>query len=335
MAYEKRICVLHQIKKGFTADGGALSGALYAERLGSELTVTPRILGIAPVKEGRYALAVWAAGSTYCLPFEGNTALRISNAPSIREGFAAILVYLRGEAEPLAFGRCGNAPVTCESLLAAFREEVEKKRKRPIPTPLPPNELPGPAPNVPLAPGVPLPDEIPEEDARPFRECVSGYDDEAIAADDYFRGEQGDGVSHADEGLPSSAHKKEQAQKNGRGAREDAAPLNLDPRGSLTYYKEVRAKLDEAFKTLPKDERLKGAFPQSEWVRSNGALIGIIYAEGVPRYLCVAVEKTGDPPAEVKENAVFVPKSAFSEEEGFWVVFQDADTGAYVNVDNS
>ena len=62
MAYEKRLCVLKQIKKGFSADGSPLSGAVYAERMGSELTVTPRLAGIAPVKEGRYALAVWAGG---------------------------------------------------------------------------------------------------------------------------------------------------------------------------------------------------------------------------------------------------------------------------------
>ena len=62
MAYEKRVCVLKQMKKGFAADGGDLSGAVYAERLGSELTVTPRLLGLSPLKEGRYALAFSAEG---------------------------------------------------------------------------------------------------------------------------------------------------------------------------------------------------------------------------------------------------------------------------------
>ena len=34
----------------------------------------------------------------------------------------------------------------------------------------------------------------------------------------------------------------------------------------------------------------------------------------------------------MKEHAVFVPKDAFSQSEGFWVVFQDADTGEYIQV---
>ena len=39
MSYEKRVAVLKQINKGFSADGGALSGAVYLERFGRELTV--------------------------------------------------------------------------------------------------------------------------------------------------------------------------------------------------------------------------------------------------------------------------------------------------------
>ena len=38
MAYEKKLCILKQIGKGFTADGMPLMGAVYAERLGSDLT---------------------------------------------------------------------------------------------------------------------------------------------------------------------------------------------------------------------------------------------------------------------------------------------------------
>ena len=51
MAYEKRVCVVKQIKKGFSADGGALTGAVYAERLGGELTITPRIAGLSPLRD--------------------------------------------------------------------------------------------------------------------------------------------------------------------------------------------------------------------------------------------------------------------------------------------
>lgn len=335
MAYEKRVCVLKQIKKGFSADGGALTGAVYAERLGSELTVIPKIAA-APLSEGRYCIAVWADGQIYCLEYQN--AVKLGNAPSLARGFAALLCFVKGEAEPIAYGGCGEAPRDYSSLLGAINrmsgEEnaTEKKRKRPIPQPVPPVQIPGVSPNAPLAPTVPLPGPLPDESeeaeeartAYPFR---NKYDDEAIATSDYFC------ISESDENDGASARNKKEKKTPGNGASEDeSGAAHIPTRGSLTYYREVKDKLDEVFEKYPRDERLKAIFPMSEWVNSEGALLGVIYEEGVPRYLCVAVEALKEPPAEVKERGVFVPKTQFSDEEGFYVVFQDADTGEYVRV---
>ena len=76
-------------------------------------------------------------------------------------------------------------------------------------------------------------------------------------------------------------------------------------------------------------------FPQSEWVQAESALLGVIYKEGIPQFLCVAVPAQGDPPAEMKEHGCFVPASPYSEEDGFWVVFQSADSGEYVTISDS
>ena len=153
MAFERRVCVLRQVRKGFSADGSALTGAVYAERLGSDLTVTPRIAALSPLRDGRYALFVWADGKTYCLELKGNTPIHIENAPSIAAGFAALLCFVKGDPEPVAFGRCGAAPEKYAPLL-----EDAPSKKRVIPIPVPPVQTPAPAPNVPLAPSVPVPD---------------------------------------------------------------------------------------------------------------------------------------------------------------------------------
>ena len=63
---------------------------------------------------------------------------------------------------------------------------------------------------------------------------------------------------------------------------------------------------------------------------SEGALLGIIYRAGQPRYVCLAVEAEGEPPAELEGKGVFVPVSPYSDDEGFFVVFQDAATGEFV-----
>lgn len=325
MAYEKRVLVLRQIRKGFSADGSTLSGVVYAERLGTELTITLRMPGISPLKEGRYLLVLRLKGSYYCLAL-GDGAMKIQDAPSVKEGFSALLCFVRGEAVPVAFGNCGGESGDYAPLLAALTENA---KKRPLPTPMPPFQTPAPLePNVPFAPGVPLPGpdpDGPEEDKSPFRENAASYDDEAIAQDNYFSSEDEDGAGEVFDG------EQGQAAADPCDPSPHADDTLLFPRGSLTYYREVREKLEAVMKTYPPDTRLKWAFPHSEWVRSENRLIGVIYEEGIPRYLCVAAEN-GD--GESLENATFVPATPFSDEKGFWVVFQDADTGAYVRVEN-
>lgn len=321
MAYEKRLCILKQMKRGFSADGGPITGAVYAERLGTELTVTPRIAGLSPVADGRYVLVAQAGGMFYCFELRGNEALKAEEAPSIADGFSVLLCFLRGEAEPVAFGRCGNAPDDYLPLLKALSGRAA--RKRPVPVPMPPNQIPGaPSPQVPLAPAIP----VPEEEEAPFRDMAAAkYNDEAIASTDYYR----ECASHADEG--GGAESEEQKEGQGGGADETAVhPFRL-VRGGLTYYNKIAAKLKEAFAKYPRDETLLPSIPHSEWVKTEQALLGVVYAEGVPRYLCVALKE--EPPAEAKEASCFVPLSPYRENEGYFVVFQDADTGDYVKVE--
>lgn len=299
MSYEKRVCVLKQIKRGFTADGGTLSGAVYAERLGEELTVTPRILGIAPVKEGRYALAVWTDGAVHVLALSGSESLCIPKSPSIRGGFSALLVYLKGDPEPVAYGSCGAAPSDYGALLAAIRESGGKKK-------------------TPSA-----------EEPRPFRPSETAYDDDEIAGSNYYQR-----PPHADDEVRLPCGGDETAQADGAEPDPDADADIVRPRGTLTYYNTVRDKLKEAFDTFPRDSRLNAVFPCSEWVRADGALLGVIYREGLPQYLCVAAEAHGEAP-EGMEKACFVPLSPATDGEGFWVVFQSADSGEYVTVSES
>lgn len=301
MSFEKRVCVLKQVKKGFTADGSALSGAVYCERMGSELTLMPRLLGIAPVKEGKYALALWIEKSVLVTELKDGGSTRLE-APSIKAGIAILLVYIRGEAEPVAFGSCGAAPSDYTELLSAVtrcvKAERGEQRKK----------------NAPSA----------EQDA-PFREEVS-YDDEAIADGNYFA-VPGDGDGEAEGGA--------QPHEGEAPSRHDQTLVRLS-RGGLTYYNTVREKLRSAFERFEKDERLRAVFPCSEWVKTENGLLGVIYENGLPKYLCVAAEGEGDgPPAEMKEHGMFVPLTPFSDTVGLFVVFQSADTGEYVTVGES
>lgn len=315
MAYEKRLCILKQLKKGFSADGGLLTGAVYAERSGSELTVTPKIAGLAPLREGRYALAVWVGGARYCLELKGNTPLRVPEAPSLAEGFSVLLCFVRGEAEPVAFGCCGSAPSEYASLLSVFQTAV-RREVAPLPEPFRDSAASEPF-------------RAAENNYEPPARSLGQYDDEAIASSDYYEMTGGADSGNGDAAFPESAPQSENVNSDERAI----PPFRLSRKG-LTYYNQIAAKLKETMARFPRDERLCGIFPQSEWVKtSSGALLGVIYFEGLPRFLCVAMET--EPPEEAKEASVFVPLTPYSDEEGMFVVFQDADTGEYVKVENS
>ena len=336
MAYEKRVAVLKQVNKGFSADGSALSGAVYAERLGGELSLKVQAAGLASLKEGRYALVLWAENKTVCVDLGRGEPIKISNAPSIKEGFAALVAYVREEVQPVAFGRCGSATSDVRLLLNAITAE-EKKGGIPV-MPLPPFEIPPVGPNVPRTPTVPVPEPVPEEapdDRAPFRERACAYDDEAIAEADYFYDSvQAGNRNENDAGEMQGKGRKKKGGKNSAEDDGNQRPF-LRTKGKLTYYKKVRGAIEQAFEKFPPDTRLLSVFPRSEWVKTESALLGVIYENGQPRYLCVAAEKAGDPPEDMKEHCIFVPESPFSEDKGFYVVFQDADTGAYVNVSDS
>ncbi len=293
MAYEKRVCVLKQIKRGFSADGGTLTGAVYAERMGRELVITPRIPGIAPLREGRYAVALWVEGEVKIFELSLSAPVRLQDAPSIKGGFSVLLVFLKGEIEPVAYGSCGIAPSNYEQLLSAVKESKSCKKK--------------------------------EKEREPFR--GTAYDDDAIADADYYQR-----PPHADDEGGSPLGGENAAEADGKKPHSDEDAGLFRPRGTLTYYNTVRERLKKAFETLPRDTRLVSVFPCSEWVKTDGALLGMIFREGVPAYLCVATEADGDTPPAGMEHACFVPASPFSDGSGFWITFQSADSGEYVTV---
>lgn len=339
MPYEKRLCVLKQLKKGFSADGSPLSGAVYAERLGHELILSPKIAGLSPLREGRYALAVWIGGKTYCLELKGNEQLRISDTPPLKDGFSALLCFVRsGDAEPIAHGFCGGAPSEHGILLSVFSKKEKLPEEREKAQKLEPK-------NSKAEPPVPSETEYGEvaSEQAPFRGAADGkpefgeigkYDDEAIASSDYFGRVW---ATLEDAGADACDKDEEKAAKDGDRACEDETNQTVHPfrlaRGGLTYYKEVAPKLAAAMKKYPKDDTLKSVFPCSEWVKTENALLGVIYAEGQPRYLCVAMKD--EPPAKVREFCIAVPESPYTETERYFVVFQDADTGEYVRVENA
>ena len=61
MHYVKKMCILRQIRQGFSTDGNALSGLIKVEQYGKNLAVEVSIINFAPLTSGEY----------YCLLSDG------------------------------------------------------------------------------------------------------------------------------------------------------------------------------------------------------------------------------------------------------------------------
>ena len=54
MNYVKKMCILRQIRQGFSEDGKALSGLIKAEQYGKNLAVEVSVINFAPLSSGEY-----------------------------------------------------------------------------------------------------------------------------------------------------------------------------------------------------------------------------------------------------------------------------------------
>lgn len=101
------------------------------------------------------------------------------------------------------------------------------------------------------------------------------------------------------------------------------------------YYIGIRDKVDELFVVYPSEEKLTAAIPDSEWVRINYDnedyyVVGRLKENGKVAYVGYGVpgKEAIKPPKVAEGIANFLPINGLdSGYDGYWLFFQDADTG--------
>lgn len=108
------------------------------------------------------------------------------------------------------------------------------------------------------------------------------------------------------------------------------------------FYEEVKNQITELFTTYPQEEFLSQIIPHSKWVKvdyeKNGHyyVVGLIYEEGTLKYICYGMPGMYEqkPPKEMDGVSQWLPlDSERPEEFGYWLSYQDADTGENLNVE--
>ncbi len=305
MSYTKNIAVIKGIKDGFSADGGALSGLVKAEKYSSNLKVEINLINFAPLSEGRYVAAVGDGVNTVVVEnciFEGKSSLDTS------AGFAAVICYVNGGVQLLASAVCGNFQAEVFGLKAEI-ERLEKTKEES----LNPKQPPEPPPAV-----------------KTGDASAAKYEDEAISEVNYYEFAQTD-----EGGVPVCEN--EEKKEDGQGFFQNEESFGAVEKNGLAggnFYEKMKAEIEGLLSAYPACTALENAISGSRWVEigyGDGKfyVFGVIYFENSPRYICYGVpsDNPSEPPESMRSMASFFPaKTRLGE--GFWIMYQDADTGA-------
>lgn len=320
MNYVKKMCILRQIKQGFSADGKTLSGLIKAEQYGKNLAVEVSIINFAPLSSGEYyCLLSDGKGKTEMLALRGKSFFNILTDMDISGGFCGIICHIKNTVTPVAYGVNGNGKYDWKNILNSTLPPVFPKMEQDL---QPQNEG---AQTI----------AVTQENAK-----TNDYNDELLANENYYAEENDE--RKQSEKIKQNAHiegaTEKQNEKEGADATQnvDATrvlhPFQKHPDG---YYLSVKAEIDELFEKYPRDTTLCGAFSCCDWVRVKGDkdnpqyLVGVLYEDGRVRYICyaLATQDKDNPPAEIKKVCAFVPRSVFDSTQGFFVIFQSASSG--------
>lgn len=351
MNYIKKMCILRQVKQGFSGDGKPLSGLVKIEQYGKNLAVEISVINFAPLALGEYyCLLSDGKGKTEMLALRGKSLFNILSDLDVAEGFCAVVCYVKNDVVPIAYGINGNRSYDWRSILNATLPPVFPNTKRENAFSESLSAKPSTYTNA--APVYEMNDALGKVDKDSVKNALNAdmpavepvYRDDTVASENYFEKENDDEQeqlaktqSHARvEGGAETANAKEGAD-SAKNADADGVrrAFTTDSEG---YYRAVKEELDNLFRIYPKDKTLNGVFSCSEWVRLKGTaksplyLVGVLYAENKAKYICyaLAAEDKNRPPEEIKNVCSFVPISPFKAEEGFFVLFQSAATGECV-----
>ena len=120
MNYVKKMCILRQIRQGFSGDGKALSGLIKIEQYGKNLAVEISVINFAPLVSGEYyCLLSDGKGKTEMLALRGKSLFNLLSDLDISGGFCGIICYIKNEVVPIAYGINGNKSYDWKTILNA------------------------------------------------------------------------------------------------------------------------------------------------------------------------------------------------------------------------
>jgi len=109
MNFVKKMCILRQVKQGFSEDGRTLSGLIKIEQYGKNVAVEVSVINFAPLSSGEYyCLIADEKERTEILPLRGKSLFNIISEADFSDGFCGVICFVKNGITPIAYGVNGN-----------------------------------------------------------------------------------------------------------------------------------------------------------------------------------------------------------------------------------
>lgn len=306
MSAKSRIALVSECVQGFSV-GGSVRGVARTEKGKDGIVLSVSLVRLAPVTYGKY-LACYLGGGFYKAVLSDLSGGKFLLPNGAEEGGAFAVVYVGDGYKTVAVGGFGKDVGAKE-----FEEYAEMYEKA----------------------GGKRPQEKGGEEKK--------YDDEAVATENYYGypDVDADSLTVGEEDGQKSVYAGDTAERTYSGEKEtgeekeDFGDSFRARSGEPSYYEKIEKELGGIFGKFPEEKSLGQMVAGGRWAKvsydgEKHYVVGVIEEDGKPRYVCFGVPgKYGKRPAEFTGYCSFIPISPFDlKGDGYWVIFQDAETGA-------
>ena len=332
--YIKRIALIKTVKRGFSADGNDLSGLIKCETYAGFLKAEASLINFSPLTEGRYCIGLSDGSGILFFEgsvFEGEVKFNLSC------GFAALVCFCNNGVFPVASAVCGDMT---EELARIERKMVEREGVRKC------DDSRTAFADEAIAEENYYELEIDEsggavcENAPQEKDGRTGDQNEAYTRPVENQSEAGgsrrftcksiDEQCFADENKRQSVENGRPLPENKWQSDDDKGQADRPRLADGDFYERMKGDVKKIFYVYPKEERLERVIEGSRWARigyGSGKYyaFGVIYDGSSAKYICYAVPSADSsaPPPALAGRASYIPV----EGGGFWVMYQDAQTG--------
>ena len=296
MVYKKSVVLT-------SVNNGKEKGVLTLEYDGGEIVGNVKLYNFSAEPEGILSIGilnngkVLKAGLTY--ENAGFYTFKLNGTDDITNFSCALVNLVKGEAKPLLQGACGNIPTSEERLansLSVFEENPTYENVK----------------NTLDSNGIYFDNQ--EEIEKLIDTEISNCDSkcsECKYRDAFFK-------------------------------LEDSISDEVETETEDTFFDGIKDQIETLFDKFPEEEILKEIIPDSKWVKIDYEekgeyyVVGLLYEDNKVKYVCYGVPSiySDEPPKDLKGFSQWLPIDSKKEESfGYWVTYQDAETGENVKLE--